>query len=102
DREVAVLVTLDNTEHTLARDHLRPISTGDWAPLLRSQLVNALCRLWPARTESSRYMWNTPNSVLVRNEHVIALPSEAIWLVEVFDVTLDPSRPTGTVITQQR
>src|SRR5215471_16327131 len=99
---MSVLVPLDDPEHALRRDHLRPISAGDRPALLRKQLINALCRLRPTSTESSGYMWNTPNSVLVCNEHVIALPSEAIWLVEVFDMTLNPFRPTGTVVAQQR
>src|SRR5262249_13910118 len=97
-----VLMSLDDTEHARGRDHLRPISTGDRAALLRSQLVHALCRLWPARTESSRYMRDAPDSVLVCNEHVIALPRKAIRLVEVFDVTLNPFSPPGTVVAQQR
>ena len=96
--KVSVLVSLDDAEHSLGRDHLRPISAEDRPALLRKQLINALCRLWATGTERSRRVRDAPDSVLVHNEHVIALPSKPVWLVEVFDVTFNPFCPTGTVV----
>jgi hypothetical protein len=95
-------VSLNDTEHALGRDHLRSIGTGDGTALLRRQLISALRRLWSAGPESSRHVRHAPDSVLVCNEQVIALPSKTVWLVEILDVTLNPFRPPGAVVTQQR
>src|ERR1700755_2756982 len=60
DDEMAVLVPLDQTKYALRRDHLRPISAGHRAALLRRHLIDALL-LAATGTERAAHARHTPD-----------------------------------------
>ena len=99
---MAVLMTLDDPEYALLRDHrLADQRRRRLAPFGRN-IAQAL-HARGAGTQVAQPMRHRPDAVLVRNQDATVPPGEAIGCVEPFGVALDPFGPAVSVpVAQQR
>src|SRR3954452_24588671 len=98
---MAVLMALHDAEHALIRNHLRTIGTGYRTALIRRHLIDPLLLRAPC-TQGAELVRNAPDTILVHNQHVAIPPSEAIWLVEILDMALDPVGAPAAVRVAQK
>ena len=93
-------MTLDDAEDALLGDHLGTVGSGNRFALTDGHLIDAQ-RFASAGAERAKIMRHAPDAVLIGDQHVIALPGEAIGPVEIFDVAVDPYGASGAVVAQQ-
>ena len=98
-------MTRDDAEHTLFGDHLGTVSTGNRFPLVWRNLVDSLLGA-STGAQCPGDVRHAPDAILVGDKEIVALPGEAIGLVEILDVAIDPfgrtfafADPDGYAIT---
>ena len=101
DLQIAILVSLDDAEDTLLGDQLGAVGTGDRATLIRRQFIGALRRDGASRPDRADHMWHLPDTVLVRDQQVVALPCDPVGPVEILDMAIDPFHMALAVVAQE-
>ncbi len=99
DHKMAILMALNDAEYALVGDHRGTIGSGDRLTLVRRNLIDALY-LAPTRAECAKDVRHAPDAVLVSDENMIVLPSEAVGPVEILDMTVNPDSVAAAVIPQ--
>src|SRR5690349_6398546 len=88
-------MTLNKAEHALARDQFGHIRASDRLPFDGWNLIDALI-FGPFGAQRTENMGHTPDAILISHQDMVPLPSEAVGLVKILHVTLDPIGPAAT------
>src|SRR5262245_2493505 len=97
---MAVLVTLNDAEYALLRDHLGAVGAWCRLALIGRDFINAFV-LRSASAKRSNDVWHAPDAILVGDKNVIISPSESIRSVQVLNVAVDPCGVSAAVIPQK-
>src|SRR5262249_5116256 len=89
DREVSILVTLDDAEDALFGDHLGTVGARNRLAFLGRHLLDALL-LAAASAQGTDDVGHLPDAILIGDKHVALTPRQTIRPVQIFDVPTDP------------
>lgn len=82
-------MALNDAKYSLFGDHLSTVGPRCRLTFVRWYLIDALCLAAPS-AKSAKIVWHAPDAVLIGHKDVVVPPSQAVGLVEVFDVTINP------------
>ena len=97
-----VLMALRNAKDTLLGQQLRAIGAVDGLALVRRHVGDLLRRHRPAGAHRADNMRHPPDRILVGHQELVAAPRQAVRLVEVLDMPVDPPGFALAVVAQQR
>jgi hypothetical protein len=99
---VPVLVARDDAENALLGQHFGAVGAGNRLALIGRHIGDQLRRRRAAAAQRADNQRNTPDAVLVGDQHVVAAQGHAVRLVEIIGKTINPfGRPTLAIVAQQ-
>src|SRR5262249_29951202 len=100
DREVSILVTLDDAEDALFGDHLGTVGARNRLAFLGRHLIDALL-LAAAGAQGTEDVGNLPDAILIDDKHVAVAPRQTIRPVQIFDVAIDPLCSSSSIVSKE-